>query len=141
MNNNSYELKVTSSTENLSVIRKFVRSKTKDYGLSKDDVEKIILAVDEASSNIMRHAYHLRPDGEIVVRLSFSGDSCEIILTDFGTGFNPEVVPKPDMKEYFKKKRVGGLGMHLMKLLMDDVDYRSVAGEYNRLKLIKKLSN
>jgi anti-sigma regulatory factor (Ser/Thr protein kinase) len=44
------------------------------------------------------------------------------------------------MESYLKEKRVGGLGIHLMKLLMDDVDYQSVEGKYNRLTLIKKLA-
>lgn len=139
-NNKRYELKVNSSTDNLSVIRKFVKDVVAEQNVPKEDIDKIIVAVDEASSNIIRHAYGLDHDGEIILTISFEGNFCKIELTDFGSGFNMSTVKRPDMESYLKEKRVGGLGIHLMKLLMDDVDYQSVEGKYNRLTLIKKLA-
>ncbi|MBK8683477.1 MAG: ATP-binding protein [Bacteroidetes bacterium] len=65
---------------------------------------------------------------------------CTIILTDYGTGFNPTQVKSPDMVSYLKEKKRGGLGIHLMKILMDEVDYLSVSGEYNKLVLKKKIA-
>lgn len=135
-----YELKVSSTTDNLSVIRNFVKDAVIEQNLPKEDFDKIIVAVDEASSNIIRHAYRHNPNGEIIVTVTFDGSICKIVLTDFGTGFNMGTVKRPDMESYLKEKRVGGLGIHLMKLLMDDVDYETVDGKYNKLTLTKKLA-
>ncbi|GJQ31969.1 MAG: sigma factor serine-protein kinase [Ignavibacteriaceae bacterium] len=136
----NHELRVKSSTENLALIREFVSSEARNSGISKEVVDKLILAVDEASSNIIRHAYKNSPEGEIIVTFILEGDECTIVLTDYGTGFNPAQVKSPDMVSYLKEKKRGGLGIHLMKILMDEVDYLSVSGEYNKLVLKKKIA-
>ncbi len=136
----NHELRVKSSTENLALIREFVSSEARNSGISKEVVDKLILAVDEASSNIIRHAYKNNPEGEIIVTFIIEGDECTIVLTDYGAGFNPSQVKSPDMISYLKEKKRGGLGIHLMKILMDEVDYLSVSGEYNKLVLKKKIA-
>ena len=138
-NANNLELRVKSSTENHALIREFVGNSARHFSISKDVVDKLILAVDEASSNIIRHAYKNSPEGEIVVTFICDENECTIILTDHGTGFNPSSVKYPDMVAYLKEKKRGGLGIHLMKILMDEVDYFSVTGEYNKLVLKKKI--
>lgn len=139
-NKHTYELRVQSSTDNLQSIRDFIHDKAAEQGIGRDVVEKIVLAVDEASTNIIKHAYHSSPDGDIIISLSFTDSECVITLKDFGNGFNMGKIKAPDMKKYLKEKRVGGLGIHLMKILMDHVEYTSVQGKYNKLILKKKLS-
>jgi len=134
------ELRVKSSTENLVRIREFVNNSARKFGISEEIVGSLVLAVDEASSNIIRHAYKNQPDGEITVVLFVEDNQCTIVLTDHGVGFNPDQVRTPDMVAYLKEKKRGGLGIHLMKKLMDEVDYHSVTGEYNKLVLRKKIA-
>jgi len=139
-NKNISELIVKSRTENLSLIRDFVSKKASAAGLSKEDIENIMLAVDEACTNIIKHAYKSYNDGEIVINLEFNAQKVLISIIDYGNTFNPDSVPDPDLQKYYKNGRVGGLGMYLMKTLMDDVKYISVPGEYNKVLLSKKIN-
>lgn len=136
----TFELKVKSSLENLAVIRDFISDSALDSGINKEVVDRIILAVDEASSNIMRHAYKDRPEGVITVQISVKNNECVVTLIDNGIGFSLEKVREPNMLSYLKEKKRGGLGIHLMKILMDNVDYSSIDGEYNKLVLTKKIN-
>lgn len=133
------ELKVKSKTENLSVIRDFVSSYAADAGIASDIIENIILAVDEACTNIIKHAYHSVPDGEIIIKLKLSGKKFIVTIKDYGNSFSPEKIPEPDLQKYYRQKKVGGLGMYLMKTLMDDVKYHSVPGKYNEVLLSKSI--
>ncbi len=133
------ELTVKSRTENLSAIRNFVSSGALELGISLKVVENIILAVDEACTNIIKHAYQYFPEGEIIVRLKFSREKFTVIIIDHGVPFQPETIPDPDLQTYYRQHRVGGLGMFLMKSLMDEVKYVSVPGKYNQVLLSKNL--
>jgi len=121
------ELRVKSKTENLSEIRDFVSTNAEKAGIESSTIDNIILAVDEACTNIIKHAYKLSPQGEIIIKIDY-GKSCE-----------PESIPQPDLRKYYREHRVGGLGMYLMKSLMDDVKYTSIPGKYNQVLLRKNI--
>ena len=69
------KLVIKSKTENLSTIREFVSENANDAGLSKEEIDDIILAVDEACTNIIKHAYKSFPDGEIIIAIDNSNQS------------------------------------------------------------------
>lgn len=133
------KLKVKSKTENLSLIRDFVSTAAIDAGIQTDAVENIILAVDEACTNIIKHAYQSFPDGELIIKTKSTLSRFVVSITDYGKSFEPEIIPEPDLQKYYRQKRVGGLGMYLMKTLMDDVKYVSVPGKYNEVLLSKNI--
>jgi serine/threonine-protein kinase RsbW len=134
------KLKVKSRTDNLSIIRDFVNTSAMDAGLQPDVVENIILAVDEACTNIIKHAYKSFPDGELIIKTKSTLSRFVVSITDYGKSFEPEMVPEPDLQKYYRQKRVGGLGMYLMKTFMDDVRYISVPGKYNEVLLSKNIN-
>jgi serine/threonine-protein kinase RsbW len=134
------QLKIKSKTENLSKIRDFIFSNASMVGFSDEAIENIILAVDEACTNIIKHAYNLNPEGEIIIKLKFNGSKLLIELTDYGISFEPEKIPDPDLQKYYQQHKVGGLGMYLMKTLMDEVKYITVQGEYNQVLLTKRIN-
>jgi serine/threonine-protein kinase RsbW len=138
-NNRSRENKlvVKSRTENLSVIRNFIAASAEQAGMSKEELNDIILAVDEACTNIIKHAYNSVPDGEIIITIDRKGRKFTVTIIDYGKNFEPEIVKKPDIQEYYRQKKVGGLGMYLMKTLMDEVKYISVPGKYNKVLMSK----
>lgn len=138
-NKNSNELTVKSKTENLSQIRDFVSNAALIAGFDQSTADKIILAVDEACTNIIKHAYKYYPDGNIIVKIKISGSTFVVEIVDHGNAFKPDAVTTPDIEQYYKQHRVGGLGMYLMKTLMDDVKYNSIPGKYNKVKLSKKI--
>ena len=133
------ELKVKSKTENLSVIRDFISTSAAEARVTPDVVENIILAVDEACTNIIKHAYKSFPDGELIIKTKSTQSRFIISITDFGNTFEPDAVPEPDLQKYYRQKRVGGLGMYLMKTLMDDVKYTSIPGKHNEVLLSKNI--
>lgn len=134
------EIIVKSSTENLIQIRKFTESVAQESGFSEDEIGKIILAVDEACTNIIKHAYKYSPEGEIKITITFDSNKLVISIVDHGNHFDPNVIPEPDIKEYYKQKKSGGLGMFMIKKLMDEVVYSTTTGNKNQVTLIKYLS-
>lgn len=135
------KLVIKSRTENLSSIRDFVSENALNAGLTSEEIDDIILAVDEACTNIIKHAYKSFPDGEIIIEIDYNTKKFMIKLIDYGNSFDPQSIPEPDLQKYFKQRRVGGLGLYLMKTLMDDVQYVSVPGKYNQVMLSKNLRN
>lgn len=134
------EIVVKSTTENLIHIRRFTELAANEFGFSDDEVGKIILAVDEACTNIIKHAYKLSPDGEIKITITFDQNKLVISIVDHGNHFDPNLIPEPDIQEYYKQKKSGGLGMFLIKKLMDEVIYSTTSGNKNQVTLIKYLS-
>lgn len=133
------KLTVKSKTENLSIIRDFIKTTTAEAGVASDVVENIILAVDEACTNIIKHAYKSFPDGELIIKTKSTLSRFVVSITDYGQSFEPDTIPEPDLQKYYRQKRVGGLGMYLMKTLMDDVKYVSFPGKYNEVMLSKNI--
>lgn len=133
------KLKIKSRTDNLSTIRDFVSTSATEAGVIPDFIENIILAVDEACTNIIKHAYGSSPDGELIIKVKSTPSKFTVVITDYGNSFEPERIPEPDLQKYYRQRRVGGLGMYLMKTLMDDVKYVSVPGKHNEVLLTKKL--
>ncbi|MCX6174444.1 MAG: ATP-binding protein [Ignavibacteriales bacterium] len=135
------ELLIKSTTDNLAVIRDFIKSAANHCGFSEDTTGKIILAVDEACTNIIKHAYKNSPEGNIIIKIKFSDPKFSVSITDEGSHFDPNTVPEPNLREYYKEKRVGGLGMFLIKKLMDEVNYSTLSGNKNQVILVKYLPN
>ncbi|HKB84884.1 MAG TPA: ATP-binding protein, partial [Ignavibacteriaceae bacterium] len=79
-NNIDKKLKIQSRTENLSVIREFIQSAAEEVGMKPGVTEDVMLAVDEACTNIMKHAYKSYPDGEILLKLKYSDHKLTIII-------------------------------------------------------------
>jgi serine/threonine-protein kinase RsbW len=134
------EIVVKSSTDNLSQIRDFTKAAALESGFSEDAIGKIILAVDEACTNIIKHAYKNSNEGEISLSVTLEDGKFTISIIDHGNHFDPTGIPEPDLKQYYKQKRVGGLGMFLMKRLMDEVNYSTLTGNKNQVILVKYLS-
>lgn len=131
-------LHIPSRTEKLTLAREFVAEAAKVFGFKDDDVNNIALAVDEACTNIIKHAYNYAADQQIDIVVSMRKPAFEIIIEDKGKHFNPETVVMPEMKEYLSHYKKGGLGMYLMKKLMDKVEY-SIQPQKNVVRLIKYL--
>ena len=134
------EIVVKSTTDNLALIREFTKSAADEIGFSDETTGKIVLAVDEACTNIIKHAYKYSTEGDIYIAIKFDNSRFMISITDEGKHFDPTTIPEPDLSQYYKQKRVGGLGMFLMKKLMDEVKYNTITGNKNQVVLVKYLS-
>jgi anti-sigma regulatory factor (Ser/Thr protein kinase) len=124
--------------EYLDEIREFVGEIARTGGFTDKDVYNIQLATDEAASNIIEHAYEKMPDGVLELSCGVRDDLITIVLIDHGESFDPSEIPLPDLKADLSARKIGGLGIFLMRKLMDDVHYEVKAGQGNILTMTKR---
>ena len=125
--------------EYLDEIREFVGDVARKGGFDDKAVYNIQLATDEAASNIIEHAYEGVTDGLLEISCGMKGGSITIILVDHGEPFDPSDVPAPDLKADLSERKIGGLGLFLMRKLMDEVHYESEPRkDRNTLTMLKR---
>jgi len=125
----------------LQEIRSFVLDKATQFGFEDSDAHRISLAVDEACSNLIRHSYKSDIAQSIRIEIDRVADQFTVNIFDHGVPFNPTQFPAQDMQEYFKQFKSGGLGIQIMRLVMDSIRYTpaSKLQKYNILTLVKNL--
>ena len=136
------EIRLPNRLQYLSILAEFVGSVCRTHEVPHEDLEDILLAVDEASSNIIRYAYQVGSINYFRVRVSFERELVQVDLLDQGAKFNPLEIPLPDMKDITgdgKEKDVS-LGVYFMKKVMDDIRYHYSPNEGNHLTMVKKIS-
>ena len=124
--------------EYLDEIREFVGGIARAGGFTDKDVYNIQLATDEAASNIIEHAYEKITNGVLELSCGVRDDLITIILIDHGESFDPSEIPLPDLKADLSDRKIGGLGIFLMRKLMDDVHYEVTANRGNILTMSKR---
>ena len=120
-------LRVPSRTEYLAAIRDVTRRMALVAGFDGAQADQLALAVDEASTNVIEHAYRGAPDRRIELRFHERGDELQVEVVDDGEAVDPRAVPQVDLRRYASERRTGGLGMHLMGRIMDTVTFRRTA--------------
>lgn len=136
-----FNLQVPSSTENLALIREFVTSVGRQATLNDVDITNLELAVDEACANVIEHAYGHDTTKAVSIRAIFDDEKLLISVIDEGRGFDPSKVQQESVEQLVHERKSGGLGIRLIRTLMDEVSYDIVPGQKNELhmtKLIKK---
>ena len=121
-------------------VREFVSEAAREFGFGDEEIGKIALAVDEACTNVIKHAYKFDPNKNLTITVNQGTEAFQVSIQDNGRQFNPAQILPPDMKEYLSHYRRGGLGMYLMKSLMDKVEYDIKPGRTNEVRLTKFLS-
>ena len=124
--------------EYLDEIREFVGAIAREGGFSDKDVYNIQLATDEAASNIIEHAYEHVADGVLELSCGVRDGLITIILIDHGESFDPSEIPLPDLKADLSDRKIGGLGIFLMRKLMDEVHYEAKPDKSNVLTMTKR---
>ena len=132
-------MKIPTQSTNLKIIRDFITDIAEKAGFGDEASCDIALAVDEASTNVIKHAYRGGDDKQITVSVKYDKSKIVITISDSGKGFKPEAVDDLDMNAYLKNKKRGGLGVHLIKSAMDEVEFKSEPGTFNSVKMIKYL--
>jgi anti-sigma regulatory factor (Ser/Thr protein kinase) len=134
-----FALHVPSSTENLALIRDFVSGIGAQVGFDENEIARLALAVDEACANVIEHAYGSDTTREVTVRALVEEGEIHFDIIDTGKHFDPSKVTPQSVEELVKQRRSGGLGLRLIRTIMDDVQYRIVPGEMNELRMTKRL--
>jgi serine/threonine-protein kinase RsbW len=131
-----HELAVAGRMSDLPEILAFVETACEQSGVHPTLFFDLQLAVEEACTNVIEHAYSGK-GGDLAITFETRGRDVVITLRDHGRPFAPQEVVAPDMSLPLTKRRIGGLGMHLMFQLMDEVQFDFAEGA-NTLVMVKR---
>lgn len=124
--------------ESLAGIRKFVFQAASEAGFDEKEIYAVELAVDEACSNIIEHAYGGEDKGEIECTCNDTNDGLEIIIRDDGRPFDPKLIPSPNFSVELNELKPRGAGLFLIRNMMDDVDFVFSETTGNVLRMVKR---
>jgi len=134
-----YQYNIGCSLNNLKGIRDFIRESLKGHGVTDVTMNEIVLAIDEMCSNLMIHAHHCNPEHmlELHIRVPKKRELIFEIVDD-GNVFDINNFMEPDLDNLVQEKRKGGLGIRLVKSIMDSVEYLHKGGK-NVCRLTKRV--
>ena len=134
-----HRLNVPGQFDRLEQISKFIEQSGLEAGLDETSICRCQLAVDEACTNIIEHAYAGEGHGRIDICCEPEPQAGELVITieDHGQPFDPNSVPAPQLNVDLDEMQVGGLGIYFMRQVMDAVEF-SYADGSNKLVLIKR---
>lgn len=134
------KLTIESCPTQLAPLRAWVKRRTKAIGFREEDIDRIALAIDEALANVIRHGYEGSDCGRIDIEMSWPVSETEpgltITIRDYGRQVDPDGIVGRDLDEV----RPGGLGVHIMRSVMDSVHYERAEQEGMRLIMTKFLT-
>lgn len=133
-------LRILSDPVNLPEIRLTTEQVCLSLGLDKACAGSVVLSVDEALANIIKHAYHGAVDKFIEIEYSTYGlpsEALQIVLRDYGTFVDPATIKSRDLADI----RPGGLGVHIIKQCMDSMTFAPAEGGGTVLTLIKRITS
>lgn len=119
---------IPSSTRYLEDVREFVTNKARSADFSESVVEQLKIAVDEACTNVIKHAYDGEGEHVIDIAVIITHDKLVVRIRDRGRSFDPNTYSEPNLIEFAKSRKGGGLGVHIINRLMDRVEYRTKGG-------------
>ena len=134
-----YKITVASKLDNLAKIGTFVADTARRLKLSSETILDVQVAVEEACTNIIQHAYSLKPDKPITVGCRLRNQEFIVRIRDFGAAFVPDSITAPKLGKDITERRSDGLGMYLMRKLMIRVKYEFDEARGNELTMVKKL--
>jgi anti-sigma regulatory factor (Ser/Thr protein kinase) len=136
---NPFELEVEAELKSLPVISDFITEAMERLEVDSSTIFKVQLAVEEACTNIIQHGYSGRK-GTIKILCKLVESDFTVTIRDRGNPFDPRSVPPPDLGTALDKRKVGGLGIYLMRKLMDEISYSFDAANGNQLTMRKRLT-
>jgi len=131
------EFPVTISTDITAIpgVTASIGARMREHGFEEDEILDVQLAAEEAIANIIAHGYRDAP-GEIVVRCTATDEMVEVGIEDSAPPFDPLSLPEPEITSCIEDRSIGGLGIYLIRKLMDGIEYRYEDGK-NILVMVK----
>ena len=120
-------LSFPSQTSYLALVRELTKKMAESAGFDAATADRVALAVDEATTNVLEHAYHGATDREVELRFEDRGRELRVDVVDTGEMVDPRAIPRVELSRYVSERRTGGLGVHLMEKIMDSVTFRRTA--------------
>ena len=119
----------------------FVEASTAQSSLVHDDAFAFRFAAEEICKNIIQHGFKGKKPGHMSLSFEKNSRNARLIILDDGRHFPPDQAQTPDLAADWKERKIGGLGIHLVKELMDEISYQEMDGGGNQLTLEKKIIN
>ena len=132
----NHKLNISCCTSALVELRSFLQLSLKAYEFSEVDRHQLILAVEEVCTNLIIHSHACNPNELIYLEVKGLKKKLTIEITDKGNAFNLLDYEVPDLKKVIEEKRKGGIGIFLVKKIMDEIEFESKNGK-NICRLIK----
>jgi len=132
----SPKLRLSCCTSALVELRSFLQRSLEAYGFSEVDRHQVTLAVEEVCTNLIIHSHASNPKEVIYLEVKELKEKLAIEITDKGDAFNLLEYEVPDLKKVIEEKRKGGIGIYLVKKIMDEIEFESKNGK-NTCRLIK----
>jgi len=133
------QISVTSETENIARLRTAVREAAQQVGFGETSVTEITLAIDEAVTNVIRHGYDGKPGRPIELTIELldhqGRKGLQFVINDCGRHVDPDTIAGRDLDDV----RPGGLGTHILRTVMDEVEYSKREPVGMCLRLVKML--
>lgn len=136
MSRSVHRLSIPSSTSFLEEVRRFVEKYARQAEFGDRTIEDFKIAVDEACTNIIKHAYDGDATQKIDLAVIVDDKRFTVRIRDEGRAFKAQSYTEPDIFHLAKRRRAGGFGVHIMRRLMDHVEYET-RGKVNEVKLTK----
>lgn len=132
----NHKLNLSCSTAALAELRSFLQQNLAVYTLSEVDRHQVTLAVEEVCSNLIIHSHACNPKDEIHLEIKSLDEKMIVEITDKGDAFNLLEYQVPELRQVIEEKRKGGIGILLVKKIMDEIEFESENGK-NICRLIK----
>tara|TARA_B100000809_G_scaffold211896_1_gene215706 strand:- start:3927 stop:4361 length:435 start_codon:yes stop_codon:yes gene_type:complete len=134
-------LSIACSKENLIIIRKFVNESLKEIGLRTTDQNLIVLAIDEVCANLIIHSNKCNERKNLIVLSNYNKRDHQLSITikDEGKLFDYKKYTEPQLNQIIEDKKKGGIGLLLVRKIMDAIEYTS-DNSHNITKLSKKIN-
>jgi serine/threonine-protein kinase RsbW len=137
---NEFEITVLNKLENLPVIAKFVNDSLQKFGMEEGKIFDMNVAVDEACTNIIQHAYSPDEEGKIEIRCKVVNENkCAVSIKDQGKPFDQSALGPVDTTSPLEERKPGGLGLFFIRELVDEI-YYEYKGGFEILTMVKSLS-
>ena len=130
---------IPNETRELHSVRTFAAEAVHHGGVPKAFENGILLAIDEAVANIITHAYQEGRKDLIEITIEVNARRLVVVIRDSGTRFDPKTIPTPDLAGHVRNGQQHGLGIFLMRSVMDEVEYLFKEGVRNELRMVKYL--
>lgn len=135
------EIRFPNQLKYLAVVASLVTEACQLHHIHKEHVEDLLLAVDEACTNIIKYAYDVGSLEYLTIRLTFHPEIISVQFQDKGKPFNPLEATLPNLDGGMESRNVGGLGVFLIKKVMDRTEYHYSVDQGNCLTLVKRVSH
>ena len=121
-------------------LRTFFFSVCREHNIDDDTAKTLNLALEEWVANVINYAYPKGMRGHVEVTADVSDDVLTLVIKDHGVAFDPTQHAEADIDAELEDRPIGGLGIHLVRTIMDTVEYQRTADGYNRITLTKALN-